>query len=139
MALTWYRRLLLPVAILVATVQFQGCTGAFNSSLQLDGKTLPIKSTCVRSATDKCLGPADRQPNNEIVCNALGPLGQKQIEVWLNPLDVFVIEETGVRRNHGYKENELAARGGVTNFDPAKHADVNIDIAGHRFSGRVRC
>jgi len=140
MVLTGCRRLLLPIATILITAPCQSCAGpGFGSGLQLDGKTLPIKSTCVRSATNNCLGPADRQPTNEIVCNALGPLGQKQIEVWMNPLDVFFIDKTGVRWSHGYKENELAALGGVTNFDPAKHADVSVDIGGHRLAGRVRC
>jgi hypothetical protein len=117
------------------------CTMASGSHLELDGQTLQLASSCVMYVTTPpCVSPSHPTNRHEVVCNVLGNGDQRQIQVWLDPPEAFVIYPTSVtwlRGRYGYKEVDV--KGGVTNFDAKKGADVDVMLDGHHLAGSVRC
>jgi len=111
-----------------------------SSSLTLDGRPLPITSTCVVSgSTPPCINPSHPTPENEIICNVTGNAG-KEIQVWLTQPEVFFINATGVKWvRDRYGNGDVAVHGGVSQFDPLTGAMVDATLDGHHLSGIVGC
>ena len=129
-------------ALAAVSVAFSaGCASptkqATSPQLRLDGRSLVIKSTCVRSATHPC-DTSGGGPRDSVTCNVDGPTDGPIIMIAQTNPELFEIGVGGVGWYRG-REDAILVNGGVTNFNPTRGADVDVMLQGHHLVGSVSC